>query len=69
MRLFGSIDFAQLAIWLFWAFFFGLIYYLRREDKREGYPLVGDRPGTKIEGWPPVPPKKTYIDPHAEGHR
>ena len=40
------IDVAQLALYAFWIFFAGLIYYLRREDKREGYPLESDRSGS-----------------------
>ena len=39
----SHIDVAQVALYSFWVFFAGLIYYLRREDKREGYPLVSDR--------------------------
>ena len=39
----GSIDLALIALYAFWIFFAGLIFYLRREDKREGYPLVSDR--------------------------
>ena len=35
----GYVDVAQLVLYAFWIFFFGLIIYLRREDKREGYPL------------------------------
>lgn len=38
-----NMDVAQLTIWAFWFFFAGLIIYLRREDKREGYPLDSDR--------------------------
>ncbi len=57
------IDVAQLAIWAFWIFFFGLVYYLRREDHREGYPLEGDQGGTQT-GWPAPDKKKTYILPH-----
>ena len=34
------IDVAQVTLYLFWIFFAGLIFYLRREDRREGYPLV-----------------------------
>ena len=33
------IDVAQLVLYGFWLFFIGLIFYLRREDRREGYPL------------------------------
>ena len=57
----SNIDVAQIAIWLFWIFFFGLVYYLRREDHREGYPME-DAGGTK-EGWPAAP-KKSYKLPH-----
>jgi photosynthetic reaction center H subunit len=58
----SNIDVAQIAIWLFWIFFFGLVYYLRREDHREGYPLEDDTGGTK-EGWPAAP-RKSYKLPH-----
>lgn len=53
------IDGAQIVLWAFWFFFFGLVVYLRREDKREGYPL--ESPQGPREGWPPVPEKKTYL--------
>ena len=36
------IDVAQVTLYVFWIFFAGLIFYLRREDKREGYPLDSD---------------------------
>jgi photosynthetic reaction center H subunit len=57
------IDVAQLTLYGFWFFFAGLIFYLRREDKREGYPLVSDD-GRTTEGFPPMPPPKTYILQH-----
>jgi photosynthetic reaction center H subunit len=57
------IDGAQIALYAFWLFFAGLVIYIRREDKREGYPL--ESPQGPREGWPTVPPKKTYIHrPH-----
>ena len=52
------IDVAQLALYAFWIFFAGLIYYLIRENHREGYPMDSDR--GIIEGWPKAPPPKTY---------
>jgi photosynthetic reaction center H subunit len=52
-------DVAQLVLYMFWIFFFGLIYYLIRENHREGYPLDNDR-GLNIEGWPRKPSPKTY---------
>ena len=55
------IDVAQLTLYAFWLFFAGLIYYLHREDKREGYPLESDRSDrVKVQGWPPIPEPKTY---------
>ena len=56
------IDVAQLALYAFWVFFAGLIYYLHREGKREGYPLESDRSGgrVKVQGWPSVPKPKAY---------
>ena len=39
VTFFGNFDLASLAIWLFWLFFAGLIYYLQTENMREGFPL------------------------------
>jgi photosynthetic reaction center H subunit len=54
-------DIAQVALWTFWLFFFGLVFYLRREDRREGYPLEADTTG-RLENhgliWVPKP--KTF---------
>lgn len=57
-------DVAQLVLYMFWIFFAGLIWYLVRENRREGYPMVSDR--GVIEGWLPVPPAKTYLLPSGE---
>ena len=58
------IDVAQLVLYAFWIFFLGLIFYLRREDKREGYPLVYDRPENRpYLNFPPIPAPKTYLLP------
>ena len=54
------VDVAQLVLYAFWIFFFGLIYYLARENHREGYPMdAGRENGPKITGWP-VPDPVTY---------
>ena len=54
------IDVAQIVLYLFWAFFAGLIYYLVRENHREGYPMDSGRTdGPKVTGWP-VPEPKTF---------
>ncbi len=58
----GHLDAVQIIVAAFFTFFAGLIYYLRREDKREGYPLWDVSPqGVPIEGFPPVPPTKVYL--------
>ena len=58
----GYIDVAQVVLYAFWVFFAGLIFYLRREDKREGYPLESDRPGRlAVEGFPAMPSPKTFL--------
>jgi len=61
----GYIDVAQIVLYAFWIFFAGLILYLRREDKREGYPLESERSSrVKVQGFPPMPSPKTFLLPH-----
>lgn len=66
-----SFDIAELALYAFFLFFAGLVVYLRREDKREGYPLDSDRsrlaPRIKVQGWPPIPKPKKYLLAHDPG--
>jgi len=58
----GYVDVAQLVLYAFWVFFAGLIYYLHRENKREGYPLESDRSRSiTVQGWPAIPDAKTYL--------
>jgi photosynthetic reaction center H subunit len=59
----GYFDVAQVVLYIFWLFFAGLIFYLHREDKREGYPLESDRSGGRIQvqGFPSIPRPKTYL--------
>lgn len=54
-----SIDVAQLVLYAFWIFFAFLIYYLVRENHREGYPMVTDN-GVQVTGFP-IPAPKTYL--------
>jgi len=57
----GYFDVAQIVLYAFWIFFAGLIIYLRKEDKREGYPLESDRSGrVKVQGFPAMPGAKTF---------
>jgi len=69
----GYIDVAQLVLYGFWIFFAGLIIYLRREDKREGYPLESDRsdraPRMRVVGFPTPPEPKQFLLPSGQGTR
>jgi photosynthetic reaction center H subunit len=58
----GYIDVAQVVLYAFWIFFAGLIFYLRREDKREGYPLESERSGSiTVQGFPAFPGQKSFL--------
>jgi photosynthetic reaction center H subunit len=55
-------DIAFISLYVFWLFFAFLVFWLHRESKREGYPLVTDRPDRiKVVGFPAMPPPKTFI--------
>ena len=60
------IDITQLVLYAFWFSFFGLLLYLRREDKREGYPLVSNEPGRTVQGFPAYPGPKEFIPTQPE---
>lgn len=49
------IDLPTVLIYLFWFGFAALIIYIRREDKRVGYPLDSDRKGIPVQGYPAIP--------------
>ena len=55
-------DFTQLLTAAFVLFFLGLVYYIRGEDKREGYPLEEAIPTLRhrIVGFPTTREPKTY---------
>ena len=65
MSAIHSLDLTQILLYIFWVAFAALLYYLHREDKREGYPLQGKgtKPGTTItvQGFPVVPDPKTFL--------
>ncbi|MCE6950912.1 photosynthetic reaction center subunit H [Cereibacter sphaeroides] len=65
---FGNFDLASLAIYSFWIFLAGLIYYLQTENMREGYPLENED-GTPAanQGPFPLPKPKTFILPNGRG--
>lgn len=64
MGFIGNIDVAQIVLYVFWLFFFALVYYLRREDKREGYPLASPR--GPVKGWPAPPGLKAFVPREGE---
>ena len=68
VTFFGNFDLASLAIWLFWAFFALLVYYLQTENMREGYPLeTEDGLPAPNQGPFPVPKPKTFRLPFGKG--
>lgn len=58
------IDVALVVLYAFWIFFFGLVFYLQREGRREGFPMVADGPlearSRRGDMALSTPPKKTY---------
>ena len=57
----SHIDVAQVVLYTFWLFFAGLIFYLRREDRREGYPLESELTGKPFdEDSLLIPSKKVF---------
>jgi len=55
------IDVAQLVLYAFFLFFSALIFYLRREDRREGYPLENEAAGRqKARGFLLIPTPKRF---------
>lgn len=67
--LLANIDVTEVLLYLFFGFFFGLILYLRREDRREGYPLEEDTTGRvePIQGFLWFPEPKTFRLAHDHG--
>jgi photosynthetic reaction center H subunit len=66
---YGNTDITEIILSVFVLFFIGLILYLRREDRREGYPLEDDVSG-RLEsrgGLLFLARPKTFILPHGEG--
>lgn len=69
VKIVGTLDVTQLVFIAFVLFFIVLIFYLRREDRREGYPLedeatgIVDAPGGPLSRATP----KTFLLPHGQG--
>ncbi|UAB78019.1 photosynthetic reaction center subunit H [Erythrobacter sp. SCSIO 43205] len=64
----GLFDVAELTFILFFIFFVGLVIYLNRESRREGYPLEHEQSGIIDRGVPLSDGgKKTFHLPHGRG--
>lgn len=65
----GTIDVAQMCLIAFFIFFLGLVAYLRREDRREGYPLEDDATGRLFTPGGPLTEAtpKTFRLRHGQG--
>jgi len=65
----GGLDVAELAFWVFMIFFVALIFYLRREDRREGYPLENMVTGRRenVDGMLVTPTPKRFVLPFDGG--
>jgi photosynthetic reaction center H subunit len=60
----SHIDVAQVVLYAFFLFFSGLIFYLRREDRREGYPLESEVSGPGATDFLLIPTPKTFLRAH-----
>ncbi|EIC21357.1 photosynthetic reaction center subunit H [Thiorhodovibrio frisius] len=63
-------DLAQVTLWAFWLSLLSVIFFNRREDKREGYPQEAVQIFGKTiltEGFPFMPAPKTFKLPHNGG--
>lgn len=65
----GTIDAAQIAMITFIGFFIALVFWLRREDRREGYPLEDALTGKLLSSGGPLSAaeQKTFILPFDRG--
>lgn len=64
----GTFDVAELTFLAFFVFFIGLVLYLNRESRREGYPLEHEQSGV-VESKESIfdGEKKTFKLPHGQG--
>ena len=69
VKIVGTLDVTQLVFYAFVLFFIALIFYLRREDRREGYPLEDEATGRVDTPFGPLgmAEPKTFRLPHGGG--
>lgn len=59
------IDAAFISLYVFWIAFAAIIYYLIREGRREGFPLLHERRGELVVARPSTPPPpKSFLTVH-----
>ncbi len=64
-EILGIFDVAQVTLYVFFIFFIGLVFYLQRETRREGYPLFSEPSNTLKPGDPFfIPEAKVFKLPH-----
>ncbi|MEM6819469.1 MAG: photosynthetic reaction center subunit H [Pseudomonadota bacterium] len=66
-NLVGSIDLVEILFTLFWLFFFGLVFYIQREGRREGFPVMHENPDGSVRLGPNpdvVENKKVFLPQH-----
>ncbi|MFN3371355.1 MAG: photosynthetic reaction center subunit H [Sphingomonadaceae bacterium] len=66
--IFGNVDVAMLCFYAFFLFFLGLVVYLNRESRREGYPLEDEMTG-RVDSpkWIDTGAPKQFLLPHGQG--
>ena len=69
VKLIGTLDVTELVFFAFVLFFLTLIFYLRREDRREGYPLEDETTGrVDTSGGPMLTATpKSFLMPYGRG--
>ncbi|MEM1364418.1 MAG: photosynthetic reaction center subunit H [Pseudomonadota bacterium] len=63
----GYIDWAQIILYVFWAFFAYLVFHLQQESRREGFPLEDEAGNIKGPDVIFTPKPKTWHLPHGHG--
>jgi photosynthetic reaction center H subunit len=69
VKIIGTLDVTELTFYTFTLFFIALLFYLRREDRREGYPLEDEVTG-RVDTWggPMMSATaKTFLLPFGQG--
>jgi photosynthetic reaction center H subunit len=64
----GNLDIAMLTFWAFCIFFAGLVFYLNKESRREGYPVEDEDTGAVwSQNIIDIGAPKSFLLPHGQG--